>query len=257
VPHGVYWKVFIDSTMPVRWLPVVALLLIAAYASLILRRKQASAAEWMILLYPLAFGLLLSFFPKTHHRYFLPATALLLVTAAVGAVALSRFAWKGRPLFGRVGNPWPAHAALALCLAAQLPTFLDYYRGFHHDGRTAMADYLEQHVPRGTVIAQDKRVDLDALHLPYQFRGKLFAPEVGTIDELRAQHIEYVAVAEGDYGRYFEKKLRPTDDGAAKFAKYHEFYDRLFKEGEKLFECPAGTLQYLQPHIILYRLPPS
>ena len=255
VPHGVYWKVFIDSTMPVRWLPVAGLLIVAFYAALLMRRRQASLAEWMIVLFPIAFGLLLSFFPKTHHRYFLPATAILLVVAALGAVALSRFRWKDRPILGPAGNPWPALVALALGLLAQGPTFLDYYHGFSHDGRTAMADYLRAHVPAGTIIAQDKRVDLDALHLPYDFRGKLFAAEVGTIPELRAQGIEYVAVAEGDYGRYFEKKLRPTDDGAALYAARREFYQTLFDQGEKLFECPAGTLQYLQPHILLYRLP--
>jgi hypothetical protein len=255
VPHGVYWKVFIDSTMPVRWLPVVGLLLVAFYMSLVLRRRQATAAEWMVALFPVGFGLLMSFFPKTHHRYFLPATAVLLAIAAAGAARLTLFTWRERPLFGRPENPWPALAALTLALAAQIPTFLDYQRGFHHDGRTAMAEYLRAHVPAGAIIAQDKRVDLDALGLPYEFRGKLFASEVGTIDDLRKQGIAYVAVAEGDYGRFFQKTLRPTDEGAEKFSRYREFYDRLFREGQKLHECPAGTLQYLQPHIILYRLP--
>jgi hypothetical protein len=257
VPHGVYWAVFLDSTVPVRWLPIVLLLMIACYISLVLRGKKASASEWMIALYPIAFGLLLSFFPKTHHRYFLPATGVILMLAATSAASLSWFAWKRRPLFGRPGNPLPALAALVLCLAVQVPTLLVYYLGFGNDGRAAMAAYLKANVPAGTVIAQDKRVDLDALKLPYEFRGKLFAAEVGTIDELRATGIEYVAVAEGDYGRYFLKKLRPTDEGAEKFAKYYEFYKRLFAEGEKIYECPAGRLQYLQPHIMLYRLPPN
>jgi hypothetical protein len=265
VPHGVYWKVFIDSTMPIRWLPVVGLLLVAHYAALILRRRKVSAAEWMVALFPIGFGLLLSFFPKTHHRYFLPADAIFLTLAGVSAVMLARFSWKGRPVFGRIANPWPALAILGLAMAAQLPTFLDYYRGFSHDGRTAMADYLRATVPAGTIIAQDKRVDLDALHLPYDFRGKLFAAEVAedkvtkkiSLDVLRAQGIEYVAVAEGDYGRYFEKSLRPTDDGAELYAQRRAFYQALFDHGEKLFECPPGTLQYLQPHLMLYRLPPA
>ena len=256
VPHGVYWKIFLDATMPVRWLPLAGLLLAVFYAALFLRRRQVRTAEWMVALFPVAFGLLLSFFPKTHHRYFLPATAVILVLVALGAVMLARFVWKNRPLFGAPGVQWPALAVLAAALAVQMPTFLDYYRDFSLDGRTAMADYVLQHVPRGAVIAQDKRVDLDALHLPYDFRGKLFAAEVGTLDELRAQKIEYVAVAEGDYGRYFEKKLRPTDDGADVYAQRRAFYEGLFAHGEKLFECPAGTLQYLQPHILLYRLPP-
>lgn len=256
VPHGVYWKVFTDAMMHEKWmrfLPVMLLLLGAFYAGLILRRREVRASEWMVVLFPIAFGILLSFFPKTHNRYFLPGTAVIIMTAALGAVTLTRFAWKGRPVFSRA---WPACALIALAVGMQLPTFLAYFRGFHRDGRTAMAEYLKQHVPPGSVIAQDKRVDLDALKLPYDFRGKLFAAEVGTIDELRAQGIEYVAVAEGDYGRYLTTRLRPTDQGAEQFEKHRAFYQQLFREGKKLYECPAGTLQYLQPHIILYRLPP-
>jgi hypothetical protein len=266
VPHGVYWKVFTDAMMPEKWmrfLPGMMILLAAFYLALLLRRKQVRAAEWMVAFFPIGFGLLLSFFPKTHVRYFLPATAIIIMLAALGAAALSRFLWKGRPLFGRTGTLWPAMIALTVAVAMQLPTFLDYYHGFSFDGRTAMASYLKQHVPPGTIIAQDKRVDLDALKLPYDFRGKLFAAEAAqdkdtkkiSFDLLRAQGIEYVAVAEGDYGRYFEKRLRPTDAGAKEFAERHEFYKRLFAEGEKVFECQPGTLQYLQPHIMLYRLP--
>jgi hypothetical protein len=259
VPHGVYWKIFIDATTPEIWnhvrIPAIGVLLLISFTALALRRRFASAAERMIILYPVGFGLLLSFFPKTHHRYFLPATAVLLVVAALGAVLLAQILWKGRPLFGRVGAPWPPLLALAAALAIQAPTFFAYYNGFRLDGRAAMAEYLHAHVPEGTTIVQDKRVDLDALKLPYDFQGKLFAADVGSIDDLRARHIEYVAVAEGDYGRFFEKALRPTDSGFADYMKRRAFYEQLFKEGNKVFECPPGQLQYLQPHLMLYRLP--
>jgi hypothetical protein len=252
VPHGVYWKIFLDGTNPAIWI-----VLIVSYGAVLLRRRRLSAGEWMVMFFPVGFGLLLSFFPKTHHRYFLPAFGILLVMTAVGAVMLSRFLWKGRPIFGHAGKTWPALAVLVVMLAVQAPTFLAYYNGFRLDGRSAMADYLRIHVPAGAVIVQDKRVDLDALRLPYDFRGKLFAADVGTLDELRAQGIEYIGVAEGDYGRFFEKKLRPTDEGAADYARRRAFYEQLFASGEKIFECPPGQLQYLQPHLMLYRLPPK
>jgi hypothetical protein len=51
------------------------------------------------------------------------------------------------------------------------------------------------------------------------------------------------------------KTLHPTDAGADDYARRRAFYEELFKKGEKLMECPPGTLQYLQPHLMLYRLP--
>lgn len=256
VPHGVYWKVFIDSTMPVRGMPAAGLLLAACYASLVLRRREVRASEWMLALYPIAFALLLSFFPKTHHRYFLPATGLLLVLAAVGAAAILRIAWNGRLVF-RPGAAALAAGAVILgaAMAVQLPIYVKYYRGFSRDGRSEMADYLRTHVPAGTIIVQDRRVDLDALKLPYDFRGRFFAAELGPLARLRAQGIRYVAVAEGDYGRYLGVSMKPSKEAARTFRAYRKFYQRLFARGKKVFECPAGTIQYLQPHITLYRLP--
>ncbi len=257
VPHGVYWKIFLDSTMPVRWLPVVGLLLLAFYLDLFLRRKEVRPAVWMLALYPIAFAILLSFFPKTHHRYFLPATGLLLALAAVGAVTLLRVAWRGRPVLKPALLPVGGAVLLGVALAVQVPTLLDYYRGFSLDGRRDLAEYLRRNVPPGAVIVQDKRVDLDALDLPYEFRGRLFAAEAGPIEKLRAEGIRYIAVAEGDYGRYLVPTMKPNARIADTFREYRKFYLQLFAEGTRLFECPPGTVQYLQPHLILYELPPD
>jgi hypothetical protein len=256
VPHGVYWKIFLDAVMPVRWLPVVGALLIFQYVTLWLRRRTVSTAEWALAIFPLAFAVLLSFSPKTNHRYFLPDSALLLTLAALGIANLRHLRRGGAPLFPRFPNALPC-AALAAALAIQAPTFLAYYHGFSHEGRAAMVDYLRAHVPAGTTIVQDKRVDLDALGAPYDFQGKLFAADVGTIAELRARGIRYVAVAEGDYGRFFREQLKPTAAGAGEFYRRKAFYDQLFGEGTLLFDCAPGQLQYLQPHLMLYELPPA
>jgi len=252
VPHGVYGAVFREATNPALWA------LLAGYAAvLVVRRRSVPRSEWMLVAFAIGFTILLSFSPKTHHRYFLPVTALLLVFSALGAITLPRLRWRERPLLGPVPPGMVSAGLIVLALGVQAPTFLAYFNGFSHEGRAAMVEYLRAHVPPGTIVVQDKRVDLDALGAPYDLRGKLFAADEGTIDQLRANGIRYVAVAEGDYGRFFLKNHEATADGAEAYQRRKTFYTRLFAEGTRLFECPPGTLQYLQPHIMLYELPPA
>jgi 4-amino-4-deoxy-L-arabinose transferase and related glycosyltransferases of PMT family len=251
IPHGVYGAVFRTATNPVVWI------LLGIYASgLAFRAKTARLSEWMLALFPPAFALMLSFSPKTHHRYFLPATGLLLTLAAIGVVTPALVRWRDKGLARSVTCGISA-ILIAATLAVQTPKFLTYFRGFRHDGRAAMAAYLREHARPGTVIVQDKRADLDSQKLPFEFRGKLFAADEGTLDELRASGVEFVAVAEGDYGRFFRKDFKSTDDGAADYARRRAFYEQLFAEGELVFQSEAGTLQYLQPSVKLYRLSPS
>lgn len=249
VPHGVYGAVFREATNFMVWI------LLGIYAiGLILRRRTAPLSEWMTALFPLAFAIMLSFSPKTHHRYFLPATGLILTIAAIGAVTPAILRWKNR---GLQVPAWTTATILALVTTGvQAPRFLEYFNGFREDTRTTMAKFVREYVPSGAVIVQDKRFDLDALGLPYEFRGKLFAADEGTLDELRAQGVEYFGVAEGDFGRFFREKFKPTEDGAEDFYRRKAFYEQLFDEGELLFECKGGTLLYLQPEIRLYHLPP-
>lgn len=250
VPHGVYGAVFRESTNPAIWV-----LLVIYAVSLVVRGRRVSRAEWTLAVFPLAYGVLLSFFPKTHHRYFLPATAVLLTLAALGLAALPRFRWDGTRVFGRIPARLVILTTLAITLAVQAPRFSAYFAGFQNDARSALAAWLRANVAPGTVIVQDKRVNLAVLNVPYELRGKLFAADVGTIDELRAQGIRFVAVSQGDYGRFFLDNHQATAAGSEDFNRRKEFYRRLFAEGQKVFELPAGTLQYLQPSITLYRLP--
>lgn len=249
VPHGVYGAVFRTATNPVVWI------LLGIYAGgLILRAKSARPSEWMLALFPVAFAILLSFSPKTHHRYFLPATGLLLTLAAIGVVTPALVRWRDRSLSIPVARGVSA-LLVAATLAVQMPKFLAYFDGFKNDGRAAMAAYLREHVQPGAIIVQDKRADLDSQELPFEFRGKLFAADVGTIAELRANGVAYVAVAEGDYGRFFRNDFKSTEDGAEDYARRRAFYEQLFAEGQLVFTCESGTLQYLQPSLKLYHLP--
>ena len=65
VPHGVYVVVFRRATNPVIWI-----LLGVYYARLFTFRRRIHPAEWMLALFPILYVLILSFSPKTNHRYF-------------------------------------------------------------------------------------------------------------------------------------------------------------------------------------------
>jgi hypothetical protein len=67
--------------------------------------------------------------------------------------------------------------------------------------------------------------------------------------------IRYVAVSDGDYGRFFLKTHKPRPEEAAEFSRRKAFYEEVFSTGKLLWESPGGRLQYLQPSIKLYELP--
>ncbi len=248
IPHGVYGAVFRESTNPAIWI----LLIIFALA-LLARWRTARPVEWMLALFPLVFAIILSFSPKTHHRYFLPATGLLLVMAGAAIRIAPRVVqthWRlpswASPLFMTL--------ALAVTTGIQAPHYYAYFDGFSHDTRTQMADYIRANVAPDATIVADKRTNLRELDLPNPIEGKLFAADVATLAELRARGITIIAIAKGDYGRFFRDKLKPTDAGAAEFARRKAFYDELFDNGTQLLELEPGTLQYLQPEIALWRI---
>jgi len=79
---------------------------------------------------------------------------------------------------------------------------------------------------------------------------------VGTIEQLRARGIKYVAVADGDYGRFFLSTHHAQAAAQAEFDRRKTFYKELFAQGQVLWECKAGDQLYLQPAIKFYYLPP-
>jgi len=255
VPHGVYGKVFREATNPAIWI-----LLIVYYGGLIVRHRKVHPVEWTLALFPIAFVLMLSFSPKTHYRYFLPDTLVFCTLAALAVFPL-KFPADRWVSFVQAGRVLALVAAVFLSGRQMVRTDA----AFQNDARRVLVDFVGKNIPATATIAQDKRVNLpnrnDPRHAdsPYFLEqnvvGKLFAADVGTIEELRARGIEYVAVSEGDYGRFFLKTHKPRESERADYERCHKFYKQLFAEGTLIWECPAGALQYLQPAIKFYHLP--
>ena len=260
VPHTQYWNVFLDNTTPVMWL-LIPVFLAARWR----HRSALTLVEILVSAFPFAFALALSFSPKSNDRYFLPATALFSVLAVIGAGDLGDF----------LPPRWPRRC---ICIAAGIvlivgqsfgwtasrPGWLGYDRAFQRDDTADLIAWLNTAVPRDAIIAKDNRIALpdpkrkkDAARLgviPQKIRAAKFAADLGTLDELQAQGVTHVIVSEMDYGKFFLRSLHPQESAQADFERRRDFYDRLFHEGELLWERDKGTVLYLHPGIRVYRL---
>ena len=248
VPHTVYWNVFIDNTTPAIWL--LLLLFLAARWN---RWGTMTFTRWHAAAFPFLFALALSFSPKENDRYFLPATAMFTVLAALAVPDVAR-------LFHR---KWAAPLAAIALVAAQVPSWIRYERAFQTDDSRDLQAWCHEHLPADAVIAKDSRiwlpdpekrdgVPMDAI--PQKVVAKKFVADLGSLAEQRAKGITHVAVSESDYGRFFRKSLRPKIGEEEDFARRKSFYETLFREGEMQFERPRGTMLYLHPGIRVYRI---
>jgi len=260
VPHGVYFAVLRQS------INAVALVLLGIYAvTLILRARRTPFAEWLIALYPATLFAVLTFLPKTHHRYFLPATAVFIFLAAIGLARIPGFRWHGKALA-------PRHATLLVWVLlisstlASVYTVSRYVEGFTRDNRVQLARYIREELPADAIIVQDRRVQLptrdEAGNAPPSLRtdrtiiDTTYSADEGTLDELRARGVTHIAVAEGDYGRFFLRTHRAKDDQTSTVDRRRAFYELLFRDGTKLWEARGGAAQYLQITLELYEMPP-
>lgn len=254
VPHAQYWNIFVDNTTPVIWV-LLAVFLHARWRE----RRSLSLPEVMIIAFPFLYALVLSFSPKSNDRYFLPATALLTLFAAMGTMDLAHRVERGSK------RRWALAGAVVALVLGQLPSLIRYERAFANDDTLALIQWLRTELPPTAVLAKDNRIALpdparkkDAARLgviPQKVIGARFVPDLGTVEELRAKGVTHVIVSESDYGRFFLTSLRPQDGERADFERRKAFYEILLRDHQPLFERDRGTVIYLHPGIRVYRLP--
>jgi hypothetical protein len=153
VSHSAYWEYFLRNTTPVIWV-----LLAVFFCGLRRRWGSFSLPERALIIFPIAYTLLLSFSPKENDRYFLPAAAIFTVLAAAGIGELARKPdWKSRR------NAVVAAGTLLLA-AGQLPSWtrdraglLRYDAAFQRDDLQELIDWMRTEVPADAIVAKTKR----------------------------------------------------------------------------------------------------
>lgn len=256
VPHALYWNIFRDNTTPVMW-ALILVFLVGRWRE----RRSLTLVEWLIIAFPFAYAIALSFSPKSNDRYFLPATGVFTLFAAIGVLDGARLLSQWIPV---------RRAALGLgvaLVAAQMPSWLRYEEAFQRDDNRELFEWVKTNLPPDAVIVKDSRVQLpDAKStrvlnhfgpLPQTVISQKYAADYGSIREMRKKGVTHVAVSDSDFGRFFLRGLRPKKDDEEAFARRKNFYKKLLRDGEQLFVSDRGTVLYLHPGLRLYRLPPE
>lgn len=263
VPHTQYWNIFVDNTTPAIW-ALVLVFLGARWRE----RRAVPLAEWLIIAFPFAYALALSFSPKSNDRYFLPATAIFTLLAALGVQDVARL------LGAKVRASWAIGAAVVLLVGWQGPSFARYWRAFQHDDTGELLAWLRaaQEVPAEALIGRDNRVglpdprDADRAAAIGPIPQKVvsakagFAADLGSLEEMRAKGITHVAVSESNYGKFFLESLRPQAGEKEDFARRRAFYEELLRADPPirlLFDRDRGTVLYLHPGLRVYRIAPE
>jgi hypothetical protein len=241
----------------------------------------------LIVIFPFAYALLLSFSPKVNDRYFLPATAIFVLTACLGTMDAPRVVqgvWKifglphpERALSSRWRRATIAVAIVALVLveftgwAPGKPGWRTYDQAFQRDDKAELISWMKANLPKDAIVAADLGAGLvdqnprkdkpgalleaQLQNVPQKLMVSKYAADLGTIDQLRGQGVSYVVVSENSYGRYFRTGIQVKEEKGGKFAKDRAFYEALFRE-EPIFERERHTVIYLHPGIRVYPIPP-
>jgi hypothetical protein len=256
VPHAQYWGIFRDNSTPVMWV-----LLLVFLAARWRERRRLPLVTWLLIGFPFACTLALSFSPKSNDRYFLPVSACFTFLAGLGVVDAAKY------LSRWMRYRWALAGTAAALVGAQIPSWMTYNTAFQRDDNAELLEWVRTQAPPDAVIAKDSRVQLPDpgnpkdktrfRSMPQKILSERYAADVGSIDQMRQMGVTFVAVSESDYGKFRLRSLRPQAEEAASFARRKKFYDNLLRDGELVFERERGAVLYLHPGLRVYRLPPK
>lgn len=237
VPHGVYSNVYWQSSTPV----LVGLLVLYGLG-LVRRGFRLKPVEWVMVLLPVVYIVMLSFLPKTNHRYFLPAAAMLACLSAAGLMPILQL---------KMGRRIAALLILA-SFAWQIPRLYHADIGFTQSHQTEAFQFLLTHLPPGSKTMEDRRVYFPPHNEPTILRRNVAPGD--TLESLRGQGFTHIIVTSRMYGGFFKKSAKPSQEGASDFAKMKSFYETLFEQGILLKEWPMGGNQYLANPLRIYSI---
>jgi len=218
------------------------------------RRKTRTLPEWIVVAFPFAYLLVITLVPKTAARYLLPGSAGFCFLAGMGMASCALYF--GNRLLGNKKITIGLTATLvAIAGGTFTPEISKNLNGFGGDSRRDMADWILKNVSPTAIIAQDQRVQLAsteskesvdrAFNLPQKVLSADFVADLGSVDELRAKGVTYVAIQPSGHSKsHGDKEGRSSFDSD------------LNKQGEVVWRCKSKSPSILHPDLALYRLPP-
>ena len=221
--------------------------------------RRKSAADWTILLLPYIYTAALAATGKDSGRYFLPAVALLNYQCGIGIInaaeRISAWAATRTPRWRSVA----VAGCLALTLTPAIASLTNAYAHFTSDTRRELIEYVARALPESAVIVAEHRTGLGSIEGHEQFGSRRvttmpFASDGGSLEELRANGVTHVAVAQQNYQRFTARDMLHAADSREQSLQRRTFYERLFAEGTLLFEAKQKKVVMLNPGLRLYEI---
>jgi hypothetical protein len=231
-PNSYWLRIGASETLPHIWLMIGAGLLWWAL------RPRFSRWALAMLLFPLTFAALLSFNTIPMARYALPITISFYFIGAQLASAMVVDWHKRLPRWSIAGG--------AVCFGAVLLVqghrVLYLNDKFAHDSREAFHDFVAT-LPAGVTVASDNHTGIngdvhrypDQPPLRVRLRKDTFrnvcelAP---TVDDLARQGVQYVAIADLNWARFFDLETHGIGSGEETFQRQKQFYQDLFDRAD-------------------------
>ncbi len=240
--------------------------------------------ELTLALFVPVYFIMMLYSPLPFNRYILPVTVLVYALAGLGvadlAIVISGLRpWRrgdaadARPTTAPHRRMWVQRVALAAALTpvlvVHLPRAANYLSQFPQDSRLRLEAWVLANIPPGSRLVQDYYAGLPrwSYHNPSPAQTNLtilptgfMAAEIGDRDRGRRYRPDYIIVADSAYGRYMTPWLQAAPGHDRSFEQYRAFYQRLFHEGELVWDSmaqthhhPSGT--WTNPRLRVYRLP--
>jgi hypothetical protein len=159
-----------------------------------------------------------------------------------------------------------AFAALALLIGwwGQFGAFRNAVDQFKTDDRRDLETWMSENLPAGAIVAQDAAVGLpDPEHhkqkgmkreFSLEVEGSEFVSDIGTLDELRAKGVRYVATTPKKSQRYTGGGMVPSDEVKEQFDRRKAFYVALPQQAKRIWQRPMLEIDTLHPGLELYDL---
>jgi hypothetical protein len=240
-------------------MPHVLMLAGAYLISLALFWKRASRWDRFFVLFTVLFAVLLSFSIIPTYRYNLPIIVMLHLMAALGVVRLAGF-------FPTPVGWMIVVLALALMIPLQLRRCLNYLDQFANDSRVRLRRFVAHNLPPDTVMLADQyalpnydddpHLAEDERKLPIRLYSDFWAADYAELRSLPVLGVDYVAVSELAYGRFFDPEVLPAPNDSHYTAR-RRFYEQLFATGELVWSSDPDppNFSFVNPSLRLYRLP--
>ncbi len=259
IPNTFLLRVSLSELLPDAWLFLAlgTVLLLARARSFVLSEMVGPA-------FLVTFALVLSCSAFPFPRYALPVTVLgYFVAGQMMSSALGRLE---KPLWFK----WVAVAGcVGLIVATQGAQLWRFNRQFADDSRQRLREWVAGHVDeQATILVEDFTVLEGAGdHWRYPEQSPIparivkvhsAADRAPTLEQLKMSGVDYVAVAEPEYERYFRPGVRSVASaGTDQVAQHRRFYTDLFARAELVWSSvPAPPSHaYLDPELRVYRLP--